>query len=960
MNKTIIIILSFLISLSTFGQIKIHKNITTKDGLVQGQAMVIRQDSSGYLWIGTYGGVSRWDGKEFMNLTTLNGLTASQVMDIEVGVDGTVYIAPYGGGIVSYKDGHLDTLNEANGLPTDWMSEIHVLKNGDVLFGGYLGHISLLSDNKLSQWIDPKLINEKSIWEIYEARDSSFYLGTYLGGFFHYKNDQTTNYTVKDGLLNESVWSFGESKDGSIYIGTYSGLYLFKNKQIHPTFLKGKAVKSAVYRILDYNQNIKFFATSDGLLIKEDDNFQLLNSDNGLAQNELWSMFIDTKGTTYLGTNGNGLHTYKHGMIETFDKRNGLPDNNIWSISENGNNFCVGTDAGLLLKSENGDKIYNTNNGLSSDIIRCTYYSADGKLYVGTKNGLNIIENGSVTKYSTEDGLIDNQIFSITQTANSDIYLGTREGVSIISEGKIKNLTIEDGLVGNYVQSILVGSDNTIYFGTYGSGLTYFKDGKYKHFTKKNGLTDDKIQTIVEGNDGKIYIGTYEGGLNILMNGYISKLDMSDGLSSNSIHSITIDKDNKLYLTTLKSVNIIDFNSSPPQIRILSTDDGLASEDCNRESILLDKSGNIWFGTKNGLTKYNPKFDLPSTTPPPTYITSLDIYNEPYDLNKLASTSILHYDQNYLKFYFTGINHSSPEKLIFKYKLSGIDKDWVESKDNSVQYTSLDDGNYSFAVSARNEWGYWSEPATLSFTINPAWWETWWFYTLATLSIALLIAFVASYRYRHLLAVEKVRTKISTDLHDNIGSGLTEISFLSEMVKSQVKGNENANKGLNNIASVSKTLIDDMKDIVWLVNPSKDSLQDLFNRLQDSYQEVLKFSEVSLIIKGINNLSGIRLPMAYRQHIFLLFKEAINNSLKYSSCKNININVEVKNNRLVVNFKDDGIGFDIDSIKKGNGLINIEKRAKLVKGEITIDSSPGKGTKLLFSSKISRFTYMEV
>ncbi len=254
----------------------------------------------------------------------------------------------------------------------------------------------------------------------------------------------------------------------------------------------------------------------------------------------------------------------------------------------------------------------------------------------------------------------------------------------------------------------------------------------------------------------------------------------------------------------------------------------------------------------------------------------------------------------------------------------------------------------------------WSNPATLSFTINPAWWETWWFYTLATLSIAALIAFVASYRYRHLLAIEKVRTKISTDLHDSIGSGLTEISFLSEMVKSQVKGNDNANKGLNNIASVSKTLIDDMRDIVWLVNPSQDSLQDLFNRLQDSYQEVLKFSDVSLIIEGIKSLSGIRLPMEYRQHIFLLFKEAINNSIKYSACKNINLIVEVKNSSLIVNFKDDGIGFDIDNIKKGNGLVNIEKRAKLVKGEITIDSTPGKGTKLFFSSKISKFRHMEV
>lgn len=942
-------------------QVKVHKHITAKDGLVQGQAMVIREDSSGYLWIGTYGGVSRWDGKNFMNLTTLNGLTASQVMDIEVGIDGTVYMAPYGGGIVTYNNGIIDTINETHGLSTDWISEIHVLKNGNVLFGGYQGNISLLKNDSLLSWIDPKKLNEKSIWEIYESMDGSFYIGTYIGGFFHIKDKMVTNFTSKDGLLNYNVWSFHENNDSTMFIGTNGGLHKFKNGIIESVTHKEKNITASVYRILDYKKSL-YFATSDGLYVKQGNQLELLTSENGLSTNELWSMYLDQNGVVYLGTNGNGFHIYKPNSIENYSTLDWLPANNVWAITtDSKNNKYIGTDNGLLIKSENTSKIISTSEGLTGNNIRSIKIGSNGNIYVGTRTGLNILTKNSIKNITVDDGLIDNQIFAIEESFNNDIYIATREGVSLLSNDSISNITVEDGLIGNYVQTILSASDSTIYFGTYGSGVTYYKNGIYKHITKENGLVDEKIQTIKESDFGDIYIGTYEGGLNIWNGTKIKVIDVEDGLSSNSIQSIAIGKNNHVYVTTLKSINIIDLNNGGiPRIRIINSEDGLASDDCNREATYLDKSGIIWIGTKNGLTKYNPIYDLPIKKPPAIYITALDVFNKPFDIKKFKETLSLNYDQNYLKFYYTGINLSSPDKMLFRYKLINVDKDWVENKNTSVQYTSLDDGKYTFEVKARNEWGYWSEPATFSFTINPAWWETWWFYLITFLTISGLIAFLASYRYRHLLAIEKVRTKISEDLHDNIGSGLAEITFLSEMVKSQVKGNEKVNKGLNNITGISKTLIDDMRDIVWLVNPKNDTLKDLFNRLQDSYQEVLKFSNTSLVVNGIDKLSKVRLPMSYRQHIFLMFKEAINNSLKYSECKNINVNVSTDDGTLKVDLSDDGKGFDLANTNMGNGVKNIKKRAEMVKGNVSINSEIGKGTVIQFSGKFSKLGITEV
>ncbi len=180
------------------------------------------------------------------------------------------------------------------------------------------------------------------------------------------------------------------------------------------------------------------------------------------------------------------------------------------------------------------------------------------------------------------------------------------------------------------------------------------------------------------------------------------------------------------------------------------------------------------------------------------------------------------------------------------------------------------------------------------------------------------------------------------------------------MVKSQVKENERANKGLNNITGISKTLIDDMRDIVWLVNPSNDTLKDLFNRLQDSYQEALRFSNISLVVNGIDNLKKVSLPMTYRQHIFLMFKEAINNSVKYSECKNIKVDVYVEGTKLTVELNDDGKGFDTINTKMGNGIKNIKKRAKLAKGEVVINSELHKGTTIKFFGNFSKFRFKDI
>ena len=293
----------------------------------------------------------------------------------------------------------------------------------------------------------------------------------------------------------------------------------------------------------------------------------------------------------------------------------------------------------------------------------------------------------------------------MVETPDEKILAATRFGVVFIENGRISNLTSKDGLIDDYILSILVSKDNTIYFGTNGRGVSVYKNSSFKTLNNKNGLSDLTVNVIAEGKDGTIYLGTDQGGLNMLKDDSVFVMDIRSGLSSNSIQAIAISDDGKVYASTNNGLDIIDFSQDVTKIRIIDAESGLPSNLCLDKSLYIDNDGYVWVGTSNGLVKYNPQKDVENKMPPKIYITSLQIYNEDIVLQDFIKSPQLEYNRNYLKFDFTGINLSAPDKMIYKYRLTGIDKDWVESKNSSVQYTNLGSGSYSFEVKAMNEFG---------------------------------------------------------------------------------------------------------------------------------------------------------------------------------------------------------------------------------------------------------------
>jgi signal transduction histidine kinase len=246
------------------------------------------------------------------------------------------------------------------------------------------------------------------------------------------------------------------------------------------------------------------------------------------------------------------------------------------------------------------------------------------------------------------------------------------------------------------------------------------------------------------------------------------------------------------------------------------------------------------------------------------------------------------------------------------------------------------------------------EGVSLKINIPPPFWATIWFISLLIISVTGLVAYFITSYVRQLLAVERLRTKLAADLHDNIGASLTEISILSEVISKKIKDkNEGIQKNLKRISEDSRSLIDKMSDIVWLVNPKRDSLYDLILRLEDTYSELLSMTDISFTSKNLKSLEKITLTMERRQHLYLIFKEGINNCITHGECTAINLDAHVNNKNLEMILTDNGKGFEVDHEYLGNGLKNMIQRAEQIGGELIIKSEIGKGTRLEFHGKIA-------
>ena len=912
----------------------------------------ITEDKDGYLWIGTWGnGIIKLDrntekGVHIYNEPdNPNSLGSNRVLDILADKEGNIWIATFGAGIDKLVKDY-SAKNNSNSKFLHYTSQNNYEKS--------------LSDNKVITLFEDKIGN---LW-----------IGTFYGGlnkldvinkYYSPEKAKFTTYVYKrnnsNSLSNNTVMAIEQDFDRYLWIGTFGG-GLDRLEIASETFV----------------------------------NFSRNSSHNSQFPDvEILSLFIDRSGILWVGSHlGEGV-TKVQKNISNFEIINSqstgklkLNDNVVWSLmKDREDNFWVGTYRGginiLNFKSKQTKILKNLpqTNSISDNHIRSLAEDKFGNIWIGTySGGLNRISHSSqiidVFKNETANinSLSANQVLDIFVESENVIWVATFGGglnklsFSKNSSGKpdfkvFKNIPSDPlSISDNRVYSILKDSKGNFWIGTYGGGLNKlneksFEFESYLHNPEDlKSISSNKVLCIIESSKKELWLGTSGGGLNKFdpETKSFKMYSIAQGLTSTVVYGILEDNKDNLWLSTDDGIFL--FNTTSESFTQFGIEDGAQSLEFSGGAYLKDSEGIMYFGGINGFNYFNPDSIVINSYMPPVVISSIKILDEKIKGN--PHELILSHDQNFISFEFAALDFSFPNRNKYSYILQGFQKYWTNTEGlrRSATYTNLPAGEFTFLVKGTNSDGIWNENAVaIRIIINPPFWQTWWFATLAVIIIAFFIYYLSTIRIKNQLEIEKLKLKIASDLHDNIGSGLTEISILSELAERNGDStNSVIKKDLHKISDTARYLVDSMSDIVWVVNPQRDSLHDLIVKLKDSYNEFFSSVGISFQVKNVEKSDDIKLPMEYKQNLLLMFREAINNAIKYSACKKIILEAFYKNDLIEIVLQDDGVGFDSEQINYGNGIKNMKDRAKKLKGNIKLESEIGKGTTISFSGKIGR------
>ncbi len=814
---------------------------------------------------------------------------------------------------------------------------------------------------------------------------------------FDTKKNSFTNYFSDAGgparISHNEIWHLFKDRDGLLWISTSGGLTQCEPHALRFTVFRQdpkdprSLPHTKVWATCDdsrANSDYMWVGTNQGLarMHKKTGNCTVYLHEEGnprsLGHNQVWALYNDRQDNIWIGSFGGGVNRvnrskerFNHYHSVASDP-NTIRHNEMWSICEDSKgNIWAGHRKGIDVISPDGLRILtidNENGNESSIKIRGTRAQSitedhDGNIWIGT-DGAGLYRFRPETKKLTLFHHLENDPSSLSHDFVSYVYQSkTDRSLWICTNGGLNRLDPSTGKFTRFqndagnpmsishdrVRFATEDRDGHLWIGTYG-GIDKMDRaaGTFAHHAHDpdngNSLSENRVWVIHEASDGTLWIGTHIG-LNRMdrRNGTFKAYSVREGLPSNEIYGICEDKSGHLWLSTSRGLSRFDPRSD--RFTNYFEDDGLQSNEFNGAVFAQGRSGRLYFGGINGFTAFYPQQVIPANDPPPVIMSSFRKFDRPVlqdrRLNSVEKLE-LPYSDNFFGFEFTTLNYHNVTKNQYRYKLEGFDHDWIMSgKRRYATYTNLDPGTYRFSVTASNSDGVWNPSGTsIEIKILPPWWQTWWFRLLATAAVIALVFTVYRIRVERLLAIERMRTRIASDLHDDIGATLTRIAVGSEMIQSSNDGDKMRSQA-GRIGELSREVIRTFSDVVWSIDARNDKLGDLIARVQDTAYQVLSPQEISHTLTR-NEIEDERpIPVDVRQNLFLVCKESLHNIAKHSGATSVTIAFEQNDSRLTITVRDNGCGLPEKTREQGNGLRNMRLRAERIRGYITWTNDNG-------------------
>ncbi|HEV2328646.1 MAG TPA: two-component regulator propeller domain-containing protein [Verrucomicrobiae bacterium] len=971
-------------SAAQFNDNYITRTWQSEQGLPQNKVTAVMQAADGYLWIGTYNGLARFDGVRFTVLDQNNmpQLRSSRITSLFESEDGALWIGAESGDISQYKGGRLTAVP----LYADWSGgkiyaiaadnagdvwvvnqsgELARVRDGEVLSppsGGVSNVISVARSQEGTIWIgrdgavsalkdgqmSAPVFTNLYVQGFCAARGGGFWVAC-SGGVRKWKEGKWVadlgaapwGWSIVPSLMETSsgVLAGGTSGDGLWLIFTRST----NTPPLHFDRANGLPSDWVISLCEDREQNL-WCGTGEGLVLIRPSIVATVSPPDKWRSCPVLSVLPASNGTLWVGTEGAGLYRLQNGEWTNFDNPQGIRNPYVWSLAaDKTGRIWAGTWGGGLFELKDDRFVFapGLENLLSP--MPALLFSGDC-LWIGTPGGPVQYHNGQIQQISKLDGKPFGDTRVIAKDPAGGLWCGTAgNGLVLLRDGKLHRFKTSDGLSSDFIECLYFGDDNALWIGTFGGGLDRFKDGKFSVISRAEGLPNSVIGHIESDGLGYFWMSSYAGifrasekDLNLCANGEVT------------------------------NVSFLTYGTSEGMPTI-ECSEGLQSAGCKTPD------GHLWFATAKGLVSIYPPNVTTNSLPPPVVIESMLMDDQPFSAPFNVPPG-----KHRIEFEYTGLSFVSPEKVQFKCRLNNLEAEWVDAgTKRTATYNYIPPGNYSFQVTACNNDGVWNQAgASLSFSVLPFFWQTFWFRMLTGITIVTASSGLAWFGTRRRMrrklerlewqrAVEHERARIAHDIHDDLGAHLTRISMLSETIQTEMDEPERAVAGLNQIYKTAHELTRAMDEIVWAVNPRHDTLEGLTTYLERFAQDLLASAGIRCRLDMPSEFPSWRLTAEVRHNVFLAFKESLHNVVKHSAASETFIRLVTSPSSFELVVRDNGRGFSSGATRNspehstrifsGNGLENMARRMDAIGGHCRIESAPGQGTTVSFIVPLRKY-----
>ncbi len=950
------------------------------DGLPEDTVQALVESREGVLWIGTTGGLTRFDGARMEVPAPVQSLLAKSIFTLSSSRDGSLWAGTEGGGLLRLQSGNIKVYSTREGVTDGFVRKVIQDSRGYVWVGTDDGLFLLKHPNAASahfERMDQGSIAPIAVHSITEDHTGRVWVGG--SRLIALDPDGTEHEFSLPGVYSQNrVKTLLETRDGRLWIGTVGGLQYLENGQFHTI----ASIRATVRTLLEASDGTLWIGTiGNGAWTLRGTSLTHISEQGLLPSETVLYLFEDTQHQIWIGTQA-GLVRLNQTPVRVIPlPEGGDPDFETISGDDRGNIWTVAQSLYLIHNDVARSVTYG---GLKNIKVRNVFRAHDGALWIGTDgSGAYRIDGDHIRHYTAPSELTNNFIRGFLESRDGAIWIATDEGVSRINSRESKKFTEANGLVFYSTRSLLQDRDGVLWIGT-DHGLSRWNNGQFEQDLATRTLAQDKVWSILQDRQGSLWFGTRDHGLFryrphvVGLNAVLQQFTSDQGLPSNSIYQVLQDRTGRFWLTgpnTIASVAESELEREPSTEQPLSVQtysmpfgaDGAQMYGGRQPAGYLAPDDSVWFPTSRGAAHLTHVLFTPE--PPPR--ASVDAVLE--DGQSLTPHGTLHVAAKVvrLSFEFTALSLRPQQGVRFRYKLEGFDSAWnLGSVSRTATYTNLRAGDYTFRVQAFNT----SNPSSVSefdlpLTKAQVFYETSWFYLLCSALLAAIVWSLYQMRVRGLrqrfTAVLEERNRLAREMHDTVIQGCTGISALLEAMAStqsaEPPNERSATKdGLLEYARVqARTTIEEARQAIWNMRHERENDVDLIAAISMVARQTTRESETGelrTVVTFRHRLDRLLISASMAHEILMTVREAVYNAVQHSSSPTVEIDLSVQEDHLMIRVADQGSGFiiaaDTPPAEGHYGIVGMRERVQRLGGHVHIMSSPGSGTQVQLQLKI--------